>query len=105
MAASVPASHGTPADLSIAKHFTRLKDPRRAHRRRHLLQDILVIALCATIAGAQDWQEIVIFGRKRLDWFERLLELPNGIPSQDTFERVCDPGRTQQTPPELLRGT
>jgi hypothetical protein len=55
-----------------------------------LLQDILVIALCATIAGAQDWQEIVIFGRKRLDWFERLLELPNGIPSQDTFERVCD---------------
>src|SRR2546421_5023483 len=77
-------------DLSIPKFFARLKDPRRAHRRLHPLQDIIVVALCAVIAGAQDWQQIVTFGRKRLDWLRGFLELPNGIPSHDTFERVFD---------------
>src|SRR3954447_3127724 len=77
-------------DLSIPKFFARLKDPRRAHRRLHQLQDIIVVALCAVIAGAQDWQQIVTFGHKRLDWLRGFLELPNGIPSHDTFERVFD---------------
>jgi predicted transposase YbfD/YdcC len=83
-------AQGRHADLSIPRFFANLKDPRRAHRRLHLLQDILVIALCAVIAGAQDWQEVETFGRKRLDWLRRFLELPNGIPSHDTFERVFD---------------
>src|SRR5947209_20498838 len=78
------------ADLSILHYFAKLKDPRRAHRRLHRLQDILVIALCAVIAGAQDWQDIETFGRKRYDWLKRFLELPNGVPSHDTFERVFD---------------
>jgi predicted transposase YbfD/YdcC len=78
------------ADLSIPRFFAKLKDPRRAHRRLHHLQDILVIALCAVIAGAQDWQEIETFGRERKDWLGRFLHLPNGIPSHDTFERVFD---------------
>lgn len=78
------------ADCSIVKHFAKLKDPRRSHRRLHHLQDIIVIALCAVIANAQDWQEIETFGRKRLDWLKRFLALPNGIPSHDTFERVFD---------------
>jgi predicted transposase YbfD/YdcC len=56
----------------------------------HRLQDIIVIALCAVIAGAQDWQEIETFGRKRRDWLKRFLPLANGIPSHDTFERVFD---------------
>jgi predicted transposase YbfD/YdcC len=90
MAASSPSSHGLPPDLSIPKHFAKLKDPRRAHRRLHLLQDILVIALCAVIAGAQDWQEVETFGRKRHDWLKRFLRLPHGIPAHDTFERVFD---------------
>ena len=76
--------------LSIPTFFAKLRDPRRAHRRLHRLQDILVIALCAVIAGAQDWQQIVTFGRKRLEWLRGFLELPNGIPSHDTFERVFD---------------
>jgi predicted transposase YbfD/YdcC len=88
-----PLSH-TPRsqqpDLSIPTFFAKLPDPRRAHRRLHRLQDILVIALCAVIAGAQDWQQIETFGRKRRDWLEELLGLPNGIPSHDTFERVFD---------------
>ena len=77
-----------PSDVSIPKYFRTLKDPRRRHRRLHLLQDIIVIALCAVIAGAQDWQEIETFGRKRHAWLKRFLGLPHGIPSHDTFERV-----------------
>ncbi len=90
MAASSPTFASQPRDLSIVRHFRRLKDPRRAHGRLHLLQDLLVIALCAVIAGAQDWQEIETFGRKRRDWLKRFLKLPHGIPSHDTFERVFD---------------
>jgi predicted transposase YbfD/YdcC len=86
-----PVSHSPQPqqpDLSIPRFFAKLQDPRRAHRRLHRLQDILVIALCAVIAGAQDWQQIETFGRKRRDWLSSFLELPNGIPSHDTFERV-----------------
>jgi predicted transposase YbfD/YdcC len=90
MTPSSQPSHDPVNDRSIHKHFAKLKDPRRRHRRLHRLQDIIVIALCAVIAGAQDWQEIVTFGQKRRDWLKRFLALPNGIPSHDTFERVFD---------------
>lgn len=90
MATVSPACQNPTRDLSIPQFFKRLKDPRRSHRRLHLLQDIIVIALCATIAGAQDWQQIETFGHKRRDWLKRFLKLPNGIPSHDTFERVFD---------------
>jgi len=73
-------------DLSIINHFASLKDPRRRHRRRHELQDIIVVALCAVIANAQDWHQIVAFGRNRVDWLKGFLALPNGIPSHDTFD-------------------
>jgi hypothetical protein len=90
MAPLAPSSQKPQPDLSIPRFFARLKDPRRVHRRLHQLQDILVVALCAVIAGAQDWQQIVTFGRNRLDWLRGFLELANGIPSHDTFERVFD---------------
>src|SRR5436190_141683 len=90
MAPLPQTSPGQAPDLSIRRYFGDLRDPRRAHRRLHRLQDIIVIALCAVIAGAQDWQQIETFGRKRRDWLRRFLELPNGIPSHDTFERVFD---------------
>jgi predicted transposase YbfD/YdcC len=77
-------------DLSISTFFAKLKDPRRAHRRLHHLQDIIIIALCAVIAGAQDWQQIETFGRKRRAWLDGFLDLRHGIPSHDTFERVFD---------------
>src|SRR5437773_2615989 len=76
--------------LAIAPYFAKLKGPRRAHRRLHHLQDIIVIALGAVIAGAQDWQQIETFGRKRRTWLGGFLELRHGIPSHDTFERVFD---------------
>jgi predicted transposase YbfD/YdcC len=90
MAAVFPACPLTNCQRSILRHFRKLQDPRRTHGRRHVLLDIIAIALCAVIAGAQDWQEIVVFGRKRHDWLQRFLQLPNGIPAHDTFERVFD---------------
>lgn len=73
---------------SVARYFRPLRDPRRPHLRRHLLIDILVIALGAVICGAQDWHQIVPFAHKRQEWLATFLALPHGIPSHDTFERV-----------------
>ena len=74
--------------LSIAERFGILEDPRTGHARRHELLDIIVITLCAVICGADNWVEIEEFGKAREDWFRRFLQLPNGIPSHDTFGRV-----------------
>jgi predicted transposase YbfD/YdcC len=75
---------------SIKRHFRRLKDPRVVGRSRHLLVDIIVLAICGVIADCDDWPEIVLFAQKRLTWFRRILQLPNGVPCCDTFERVFD---------------
>lgn len=74
--------------LEIKKHFRKLRDPRRQHGRLHRLLDMVVIAVAAVTGGADDWEEIAAFGRRHLSWFKRFLELPFGIPSHDTFERV-----------------
>ena len=74
--------------LPLLHHFRTLKDPRIDRRKLHSLEAILVIALCATIAGAEDFQQIALFGQKRRAWLERFVALPNGIPSHDTFERL-----------------
>jgi len=76
--------------FTIQHHFRKLKDPRINRRKLHLLLDILVIALCAVLCGAKDWQQIETFGKQREAWLRRFLKLPNGIPSHDTFERVFD---------------
>lgn len=84
--------------LPLLRHFRTLNDPRIDRRRLHPLQSILVIAICAVIAGADDFQQVVLFAQKRLDWLKRLVELPNGVPSHDTFERVfarLDPHKFQ----------
>ena len=78
------------SSLSISRYFRPLRDPRRHHLRKHLLIDIVVIALCAVVCGAGDWQQVVTFARRRRGWLETFLGLPNGIPSHDTFERVFD---------------
>jgi len=74
--------------LSIRKHFARLPDPRLNRRKRHLLPDIIAIAICAVICGANNFPQVEAFGNRRRDWLARFLALPNGIPSHDTFERV-----------------
>src|SRR5271155_5611356 len=74
--------------LEIKKHFRMLADPRRRHRRLHKLLDIVVIAISSVTGGADSWREIAAFARRHQTWFRRFLELPEGIPSHDTFERV-----------------
>ena len=73
---------------SLCQHFDRLPDPRVERGRRHELLDILVIAVCGVICGADSWVEIEGFGKAKLEWFRGFLGLPNGIPSHDTFGRV-----------------
>jgi predicted transposase YbfD/YdcC len=73
---------------SIASHFATLSDPRQAMNQEHLLLDIVVIAICAVIAGADDWVAVADFGQAKAAWFQRFLALPHGIPAHDTFWRV-----------------
>lgn len=73
---------------SLLEHLKRVQDPRVKRTRRHELVDILAIALCATIGGADDWVQVVQFGKAKQAWFATFLELPNGIASHDTFSRV-----------------
>lgn len=72
---------------SLARHIDCIKDPRR-HNIRHLLHDMLLIALCAIISGADSWTQVAEYGRSKHKWFSQFLSLPNGIPSHDTFGRV-----------------
>jgi predicted transposase YbfD/YdcC len=76
----------TPAG-SIIEHFSDLDDPRRENK-RHLLLDIIVIAVCGVICGADDWGAVAEFGKAKRDWLQGFLELPHGIPCDETFRRV-----------------
>ncbi len=83
---------------SIERHFADLQDPRVERTKRHKLLDIVVLAICGVICGADDWVSIQEFGEAKLEWFQGFLELPNGIPSHDTFGRVfgrLDPDQFQ----------
>src|SRR3954452_8778496 len=75
--------------LALTTVFADLPDPRRDTRNKlHRLTDILVIATCAVIGGAESWEAIAEYGRTKEVLFRRFLPLENGIPSPDTFERV-----------------
>jgi predicted transposase YbfD/YdcC len=73
---------------AIEHHFGDLEDPRIDRTKLQKLLDILVIAICAAICGADNWEDVAGFGEAKLAWFRTFLELPNGIPSHDTFNRV-----------------
>lgn len=68
--------------------FEELTDPRIARSRVHDLFEMVVVAICATVAGSNSWTDIERFGNERLDWLRTFLRLENGIPSHDTFGRV-----------------
>ncbi|MDZ4876612.1 MAG: ISAs1 family transposase ISAsp2 [Chroococcidiopsis cubana SAG 39.79] len=74
--------------ISIADHFAQMPDPRVERTKRHQLIDIITIAICAVICGADTWVEMEIYGQAKHQWLKQFLELPNGIPSHDTFSRV-----------------
>jgi predicted transposase YbfD/YdcC len=75
-----------PRDLR--EHFAAVPDPRIERTKRHLLVDILFITLAGVLAGAEDCVSIAQFARLKHAWFSEWLDLPNGIPSHDTFNRV-----------------
>jgi predicted transposase YbfD/YdcC len=74
---------------SLAYHLSTLPDPRKVRGQRHVLLDIIIIiAVLATICGVDDWEGIEEFGQEEETWLQTFLELPNRIPSHDTFNRV-----------------
>jgi hypothetical protein len=75
---------------ALLEHFSVLPDPRKTDHNgiRHELIDVVIIAILAVICGADSWVEIAAFGREKEEWLKQFLELPNGIPSHDTFGRI-----------------
>lgn len=69
-------------------HFGAVPDPRVERTRKHLLIEILFIAVCTLICGGEGFTDMELFGRAKERWLRRFLELRNGIPSHDTFRRV-----------------
>lgn len=74
--------------LALSEHFATLEDPRVERTKLHPLLSILAIALCAVIGGAESWDDIADFGEAKEAWLTTFLDLPHGIPSHDTFNRV-----------------
>lgn len=86
-------------DASILTHFATLDDPRDERGKEHLLMDIVTIAICAVICGAESWTDLEEYGRAKINWLSTFLALPNGIPTHDTFARLfarLDPEQMQR---------
>jgi len=75
-------------NTSFLEHFANLNDPRIERSKKHLLKDMIAIAILAIISGADGWVAIEAYGNAKYEWLKSFLELPNGIPSHDTFSRV-----------------
>jgi predicted transposase YbfD/YdcC len=78
----------THPELNLLTHFQDLPDPRTARTPEHQLIDILVIAVCTLLCGGEGFNDMEDFGEAKHDWLKTFLELPHGIPSHDTFNRV-----------------
>jgi len=87
------------ANASIVEHFQALEDPRIERTKKHLLLDILIIAVCTLLTGGEGCQAMELFGKSKRQWLHTFLALPHGIPSHDTFGRVfarLNPTRFQE---------
>ena len=92
---------------AIMEYFEALGDPRIDRCKRHQLLDIITIAICAVICGADSWVYVEMFGKSKEAWFRTFLDLPNGVPSHDTFGDVfarLDPDRFQECFQEWSQG-
>lgn len=76
--------------MTLYAMFSQLEDPRIARCRLHLLEDVIMLVLCGTIAGAQHYHEIASYGHYKYDMLKEFLRLPNGIPSSVTLWRVFE---------------
>jgi predicted transposase YbfD/YdcC len=84
LGSDLPASRS----VSLLTHFSDLPDPRVDRTKRHKLIDIVGVAICAVICGAEGWTAIEEYGQAKETWLRQFFELPHGIPSDDTFRRV-----------------
>jgi predicted transposase YbfD/YdcC len=91
-------------ELSLAHHFAELTGPRIDRSRLHELLDIVAIAICAVVAGADSWDDIEDFGNAKVGWLSTFLDLPNGIPSHDTFRRLFERLDPDEFPKGFLGG-
>ena len=71
--------------MTLQTYFSSIEDPREQHKIKHELIDILVLSIIAIICGANEYKEIVIFGKAKESFLKQFLSLPNGIPSHDTL--------------------
>ena len=80
----------------LLSHFSIIQDYRQTGKIEHKLSDILLLVICAVIAGADGWEEIEDFGHDRLTWLQEYADFDNGIPSHDTLARVMSLINPQQ---------
>jgi predicted transposase YbfD/YdcC len=73
--------------MNILSYFAEMKDPRVDRTKLHKLDDIVFIAIASVLSGIETWNEMELYGRMKKSWLETFLELPNGIPTHDTFNR------------------
>ena len=84
------------ADCALIRHFSPLEDPRIDRQKKHMLIDVVVIAVCATLCGGSSFEDFEDFGVEKIAWLKTFLDLPNGIPSHDTFNRIFARIKPQQ---------
>jgi len=85
----LPMDEHTPSEYSdLVSIISEVQDPRREHGRLHKIEDVLTIGLCTVLCGHSEFTEMAFFGEMREEWLRGFLELPNGIPSHDTFRNV-----------------
>ena len=75
-------------ETSLHQYFSKLSDPRIHRNKKHLLIDIIILSIIAVICGAESWDSIEMFGKSKKKFLSKILQLPNGIPSHDTINRV-----------------
>ncbi|HMB94158.1 MAG TPA: ISAs1 family transposase [Rhodothermales bacterium] len=76
------------SEIRFTDYFDHLDDPRRDQGKRHQLDHLLVIALCAIVAGADGWDDMATFAQAKAQWLKERLAFKHGTPSGDTFRRV-----------------
>lgn len=77
-------------NFNIISILSNVEDPRIDRSKLHNIIDILAIAICSSTCGMTGWDDFEAFGEEKQEWFKKFLELPNGIPSADTFRRVFE---------------
>ena len=86
--ANAPEHTPAPAPPTLVECLAAVEDPRMNRTRRHKLVDVLTIGLCSMLTGGEGFNDMALFGRIKRDWLREFLELPKGVPTHDTFNRV-----------------